>query len=263
MPNRRKLAISLAVIFILNIIIISLFQEIQKADAAVYRRGSTGSVVRQIQQRLKNWGYYFDTVDGIYGPATEQAVRYFQQRNGLYVDGIAGDQTLSAMGIQSSSGATAQSNDVQLLARLISAEARGEPYIGQVAVGAVVLNRVRHPSFPNSISGVIYQPGAFPASTTGSLTSPSPTAPTARRRIASTGGTRQAAPSTTSTLHRHKRVDLVAPADYRHRKAPLLRMRKIEEIISNRGQKCPRFSFLRYNLTILNCKCSSPRRRRA
>ena len=161
LPNRKKLAISLAIIFILNIIIISLFQEIQKADAAVYRRGSTGSVVTQIQQKLKSWGYYFSSVDGIYGPATEQAVRYFQQRNGLYVDGIAGDQTLAAMGIQSSSGATPQSNDLHLLARLISAEARGEPYIGQVAVGAVVLNRVRHPSFPNSIAGVIYQPGAF------------------------------------------------------------------------------------------------------
>ena len=161
LPNRKKLAISLAIIFILNIIIISLFQEIQKADAAVYRRGSTGSVVTQIQQKLKSWGYYFSSVDGIYGPATEQAVRYFQQRNGLYVDGIAGDQTLAAMGIQSSSGATPQSNDLHLLARLISAEARGEPYIGQVAVGAVVLNRVKHPSFPNSIAGVIYQPGAF------------------------------------------------------------------------------------------------------
>ena len=99
LPNRKKLAISLAIIFILNIIIISLFQEIQKADAAVYRRGSTGSVVTQIQQKLKSWGYYFSSVDGIYGPATEQAVRYFQQRNGLYVDGIAGDQTLAAMGI--------------------------------------------------------------------------------------------------------------------------------------------------------------------
>jgi len=137
----------------------------QKAGAAVYRRGSTGSVVTQIQQKLKNWGYYFGSVDGVFGPATEQAVRYFQSRNGLVVDGIVGDQTLRALGIQSGTsttvGATSRSNDLALLAQLISAEARGEPYIGQVAVGAVVLNRVKHPSFPNSIAGVIYQPGAF------------------------------------------------------------------------------------------------------
>lgn len=161
MPSRKKLAISLIIIFLLNILIISLFQEMQKARAAVYRRGSTGSVVSQIQQKLKSWGYYFGAVDGIYGPATEEAVRYFQSRNGLAVDGIVGDQTLRALGMQPSAGATTQSNDLALLARLISAEARGEPYIGQVAVGAVVLNRVRHPSFPNSIAGVIYQPGAF------------------------------------------------------------------------------------------------------
>jgi len=162
---RRKLAISLIIIFLLNILIISLFQEMQKAGAAVYRRGSTGSVVTQIQQKLKNWGYYFGSVDGVFGPATEQAVRYFQSRNGLVVDGIVGDQTLRALGIQSGTsttvGATSRSNDLALLAQLISAEARGEPYIGQVAVGAVVLNRVKHPSFPNSIAGVIYQPGAF------------------------------------------------------------------------------------------------------
>ena len=104
-------------------------------------------------------------MDGVYGSQTETAVKYFQCRNGLHVDGQVGDKTLAALGIQPSGGGSGGSGgsggDEYLLARLISAEARGEPYEGQVAVGAVVLNRVRHMSFPNSISGVIYQPGAF------------------------------------------------------------------------------------------------------
>lgn len=124
--------------------------------------GSRGTEVRQIQQRLKNWGYYKGTVDGIYGTKTKAAVVSFQKKNGLTADGICGPKTLAAIGLSSSGTSSGySSSDYQLLARIISAEARGEPYNGQVAVGAVVLNRVEHPSFPNSISGVIYQSGAF------------------------------------------------------------------------------------------------------
>ena len=114
-------------------------------------------------QKLKNWGYYFGEVDGIFGSKTTEAVKYFQRRNGLTVDGIVGKNTAAAMGISlSSSGdASSASGDVYLLARLVYGEARGEPYVGQVAVAAVVLNRVRSPSFPNTIAGVIYQPWAF------------------------------------------------------------------------------------------------------
>lgn len=155
--KQKKLILAVALIFAVNIFIIALAQS---ADAAVYKRGSSGATVTQIQTRLKSWGYYDGAVDGIYGSATERAVRYFQRVNGLAVDGQTGDKTLAALGIYETSGA-ASSGDVYLLARLISAEARGEPYIGQVAVGAVVLNRVDHPSFPNSMSGVIYQRGAF------------------------------------------------------------------------------------------------------
>lgn len=153
----KKIILAVALLFAVNILIIALAQS---ADAALYKRGSSGDTVTQIQTRLKSWGYYNGSVDGIYGSATERAVRYFQRKNGLAADGQAGDKTLAALGISASDGATAQ-GDVYLLARLISAEARGEPYIGQVAVGAVVLNRVEHPSFPNSMSGVIYQSGAF------------------------------------------------------------------------------------------------------
>lgn len=156
--ERKKLILAVAIIFALNIFVIALAQN---ASADLYKRGSSGATVREIQQRLKNWGYYSGEVDGIYGSKTEQAVRYFQRKNGLAADGQAGDLTLAALGISSGGGGQSGQGDLYLLARLISAEARGEPYEGQVAVGAVVLNRVDHPSFPNTISGVIYQPGAF------------------------------------------------------------------------------------------------------
>lgn len=126
---------------------------------ALSKIGSTGGEVSEIQSRLKEWGYYNGAVDGIFGTATKNAVIKFQKANGLIPDGIVGSKTLAAMGI--SSGSVYNSADYELLARIISAEARGESYLGQVAVGAVVLNRVEHPSFPDTVSGVVYQNGAF------------------------------------------------------------------------------------------------------
>lgn len=135
------------------------------ASADLYKKGASGAGVTEIQTRLKAWGYYTGAVDGVYGSGTEKAVKYFQQKNGLSVDGQCGAQTLAALGLPTGMGGGSSSGkgsgDVDLLARLISAEARGEPYEGQVAVGAVVLNRVNHASFPNTLSGVIYQSGAF------------------------------------------------------------------------------------------------------
>lgn len=141
---------------------------------ALSRQGSRGSEVRQIQTKLKQWGYYDGAVDGIFGSKTTAAVKLFQQRNGLTADGIAGPATLAAMGINNSStgSTTNYNNELNLLARIISAEARGEPYTGQVAVGAVVLNRVKHPSFPNTIAGVVYQQGAFTAIVDGQFNEP-------------------------------------------------------------------------------------------
>lgn len=161
MKGKKKLAFALIVVFAVNILIISIMNSAENARAATYRRGSTGSIITEIQQKLYNWGYYSDGIDGVFGSRTEKAVRYFQQKNGLVADGVVGKATLAALGISEASGASAHSNEVMLLARLISAEARGEPYTGQVAVGAVVMNRIEHPSFPNTLSGVIYQPGAF------------------------------------------------------------------------------------------------------
>ena len=156
--KRKKLILAIALIFAVNLFIIALAQS---ADAALYKRGSSGATVTQIQTRLKSWGYYNYTIDGIYGSRTENAVKYFQRKNGLTVDGQAGDKTLAAMGIYEQQSTSANNGDVYLLARLISAEARGEPYVGQVSVGAVAINRIEHPSFPNSLSGAIYQSEAF------------------------------------------------------------------------------------------------------
>lgn len=80
---------------------------------------------------------------------------------------------LAVISIHHASAQTGRSSsDVQLIARAVNGEARGEPYEGQVAVAAVILNRVKHSSFPNSISGVIYQPGAFTAVSDGQINVP-------------------------------------------------------------------------------------------
>ena len=131
---------------------------------ALSKYGSRGQEVTTIQTKLKRWGYYNGNIDGIYGSQTLAAVKWFQSKNGLVVDGIAGTKTLQAMGIyssSSSSSSSSNSSNLNLLARLVYGEARGEPYTGQVAVAAVVLNRVKSSSFPNTISGVISQSGAF------------------------------------------------------------------------------------------------------
>ena len=163
----RTVAAVLALVLAVSAVVLV---TLTSADAASIQRGSSGDTVRQIQTRLKQWGYYSGAVDGVYGSGTEKAVRYFQQKNGLAVDGKCGAKTLAALGVSSSAqGGSAQ---LDLLARLISAEARGEPYSGQVAVGAVVLNRVRHPSFPNTVAGVIYQNGAFSCISDGQFNQP-------------------------------------------------------------------------------------------
>lgn len=173
----KRLCLALAVLLSVSMVLVAL---VPAVEAASYKKGSSGAVVTQIQTKLKSWGYYTGTVDGIYGSGTERAVRAFQQKNGLTVDGKAGDQTLAAMGLSAGGGNSsnsggsggASSSQVDLLARLISAEARGEPYSGQVAVGAVVLNRIKHPSFPNTLPGVIYQSGAFTCITDGQFNLP-------------------------------------------------------------------------------------------
>ena len=166
--QKKRIYVTIVIVLLLSVVCMNVF--------AVSKSGSRGEEVKKIQTKLKNWGYYTGSVDGVYGWQTENAVRSFQKKNGLKVDGVAGTQTLNAMGIfTSSSGSSGSSSsspneaNIELLARVINGEARGEPYEGQVAVGAVVLNRVDHPSFPNSISGVVYQKGAFTAVDDGQI----------------------------------------------------------------------------------------------
>lgn len=132
---------------------------------AMSKYGSTGTEVKNIQKKLKELGYYKGSIDGIYGSGTKKAVTAFQKNCGLTQDGICGKVTLLYLGLGGSGSGTGNykfsNEDINLLAKVISAEARGESYEGQVAVGAVILNRVAHPSFPDSLSGVIYQKGAF------------------------------------------------------------------------------------------------------
>ncbi len=151
-------------------------------QAAVLKQGSKGSEVKEVQSRLKKWGYYKGSVDGVFGAQTRAAVIAFQKKNGLTADGIVGKATYQALGMNESynalagSGATQtggmngfSSSDVYLLARTIYAEGRGEPYVGQVAIGAVVLNRIKSDQFPNTVSGVVYQKHAFTAVSDGQI----------------------------------------------------------------------------------------------
>ena len=167
-------------------LILALFVLMPMAQAAL-QRGSYGDDVTAVQKKLKQWGYYTGAVDGVYGSATEAAVRRFQQYNGLTADGIVGSATAAALGLTlSSSGGSSSSSgserEIYLLAACIYGEARGEPYKGQVAIGAVILNRVRSSKFPNSIAGVIYQSGAFDAVSDGQINlSPNETAKKAAR----------------------------------------------------------------------------------
>lgn len=144
-----------------------------QAEGVVLKQGSSGSQVRTIQTKLNNWGYNAGTVDGIFGYNTMMAVKRFQRKNNLAVDGIVGKNTAAALGItlmnSSSSNSGYNGSNEYLLARCVYAESRGEPYVGQVAVAAIVLNRVRSSQFPNTISGVIYQPYAFTAVADGQI----------------------------------------------------------------------------------------------
>lgn len=164
---------TIAVLMVLVILISAMLPAAVLAENLRY--GSRGDKVKELQQKLKRWGYYTGSIDGIFGSGTQAAVKNFQKKNGLTADGIVGPKTAAALGMNlpsssSSSGSSSSSSgDLYLLARLVHGEARGEPYKGKVAVAAVVLNRVKSSSFPNTIAGVIYQRGAFDAVSDGQI----------------------------------------------------------------------------------------------
>ncbi len=175
--NKKHRLIIFSLLIILSLSYISynvFFRTDSNISFALSKYGSRSDEVKQIQTKLKRWGYYNGEIDGIYGSNTLKAVKYFQSKNGLTVDGIAGPKTLQAMGIFSSNTnnnntTSSSNNDVNLLSKLVYAESRGEPYSGQVAVASVVLNRVKSSSFPNTIAGVIYQQGAFSVVSDGQI----------------------------------------------------------------------------------------------
>ncbi|MFY9279761.1 MAG: spore cortex-lytic enzyme [Caldicoprobacterales bacterium] len=182
--KQRLLVISVLLTFLICMsLIVQSYIFKKDAEEVVVYWGMTGGKVYEIQQKLKQWGYYDGPIDGIYGAKTFDAVKKFQAKNGLAVDGTVGKQTAAAMGINlgtasGGGGVSAPSRggggargdgDVYLLARAVHGEARGEPYLGKVAVAAVILNRVADPRFPNTIAGVIYQPGAFTAVSDGQI----------------------------------------------------------------------------------------------
>lgn len=178
--KKTKIGLTICVVvclaLLLGVMTLGLIQDTNEvASAAVLKQGSSGSQVRTLQTKLKNWGYYSGGVDGIFGSKTVAAVKYFQRVNGLSADGIVGARTAAALGMQlsastSTGGSTTNtSSDLNMLARVVYGEARGEPYTGQVAVAAVVLNRVRSSSFPNTIAGVVYQSGAFDCVSDGQI----------------------------------------------------------------------------------------------
>lgn len=169
----KKKIIGFTAVMLLVVTFITILAIKNNEVLALSKYGSRGSEVKTIQDKLKRWGYYTGSVDGIYGSLTVSAVKKFQQKNGLTVDGIAGTKTLNAMGIMNSSSSSSSSSNnssnINLLAKAIYGEARGEPYTGQVAVGAVIMNRVKSSKFPNTIAGVIYQSGAFDAVSDGQI----------------------------------------------------------------------------------------------
>ena len=153
--SRVHLLWQIVAIILVNVIVITaIAYTYAETRETLSQIGSRGQEVRQIQQKLRQLGLYSGSVDGVYGTATQKAVRQFQKNCGITADGIAGPQTLKYLGLGGGSTSSTNgysSNDVYLLARIIAAEARGESYTGQVAVGA------------DSIAGVVYQPGAFSA----------------------------------------------------------------------------------------------------
>ena len=171
----KKIIVVLLIIFSLTSTCFATYSISTSTIAVTSAYSLTTSQIKTVQTKLKRWGYYSGSVDGIYGAKTKTAVKNFQRKNGLTADGIVGPKTAAAMGINlktsttTTSTSTSSNSNLYLLAKCVHAEARGEPYAGQVAVAAVILNRVKSSKFPNTISGVIYQPYAFTAVADGQI----------------------------------------------------------------------------------------------
>ena len=153
----KSFAVMIMAVAALAALAYTAFPSVRPEKQTISSYGSRGAEVRAIQERLKERGLFNEDITGYYGEKTREAVLRFQKQQGISQTGTAGPVTLKALGISVGDLPPATESNIYLLARIISAEARGEPYVGQVAVGAVVLNRIEHPSFPDTLFGVIYQ----------------------------------------------------------------------------------------------------------
>ena len=169
--KKYLIALSLCLVFIVGVSYLVTNYVVTPSSFEVVATATTTSQNKEIQTRLKKWGYYNGAIDGVLGPKSIAAIKAFQKKYGLVQDGIVGPKTAAKMGISLSSSSSSKntSSDLYLLAKVVYAEARGEVYEGQVAVAAVVLNRVKSSSFPNTLSGVVYQPWAFTAVQDGQI----------------------------------------------------------------------------------------------
>ena len=164
---RIIIAISLAICLFYPIMTDGVRDIFGYSSAVLSYYGSRGTEVVNIQKKLKQWGYYHGNVDGIYGYQTYKAV-VLLYKNNLKVDGVVGPETLSALDFLQDKAFFGNNKDLNLLAHIIHGEA-GRTLYWQVAVAAVVLNRIADSRFPNSVAGVIYQPGAFDAVSDGQI----------------------------------------------------------------------------------------------
>lgn len=185
--NKKRVIYFLLIVLILNTLALS-YWESQPTQTRMLQHGARGNDVAELQTRLNQLGYYTLAIDGIFGWGTYWAVRRFQRDYGLRIDGIAGPQTWTALRNNTTLPAATTTprgfteQEINLLVHLVNGEARGEPYIGQVAITAVVLNRMRSQLFPNTVSGVIFEPRAFTAVDDGQMWL-TPTDPNLRRSV--------------------------------------------------------------------------------
>jgi N-acetylmuramoyl-L-alanine amidase len=168
-------------------------------SSATLKLGSSGKDVYELQGRLKALGYYNGKVDGNFGDSTKNSVTWFQWKFGMKSDGVVGANTKLKLwnatkdwkptaadtpaGTNGNGGSSSGGNnnlpasndlgftqkDMRMMANAVYGESRGEPYEGQVAVAAVIINRVKSSEFPNTATGVIFQPGAFTAVADGQI----------------------------------------------------------------------------------------------
>lgn len=147
-----------AIVFVVVLLLAARDLQTEEMDKLFW--GDRSPDVAQLQKKLIQKDLYEGPVTGFYNRATVIAVRKFQKEKKLTANGIVDNKTRSYL-MAPSEEVDPSKEEVYLLSAIIESEAADEPYIGKLAVGAVILNRVDSSAFPNTLSGVVFQPGAF------------------------------------------------------------------------------------------------------